>query len=181
MHHFHGRMTQQESLLHGGVSSEALRDFSNRPMSHWDKLIRLHSAQKLSHPQHFLMPHAIIIARRLSCLKQQEQWQQLSTRLVSAFVFRDFYPPSTPHFLAGKWKKASCNSSSPHHPVTATPSPPPLVGAEASLRSEPDLQPPWPPTPESPCTGCRKSTKVISEPQKTEGRRGGVREGDEGE
>lgn len=131
-------MTQQESLSHGGVSSEALRDFSNRPMSHWDKLIRLHSAQKLSHPQHFLMPHAIIIARRLSCLKQQEQWQQLSTRLVSAFVFRDFYPPSTPHFLAGKWKKASCNSSSPHRP-SHPPPPPPSGGSRgiATLRAGP--------------------------------------------
>lgn len=116
MHHFRGRMTQQESLSRGGVSSEALRVFSNRPTSHWDKLIRLHSAQKLSHPQHFLMPHAVIIARRLSRLKRQEPRQQLSTRLVSAFVFRDFYPPSTPHFLARKRKKASCNSSKPPNP-----------------------------------------------------------------
>lgn len=164
MHQFRGSMTQQESLSRGGISSEALRVFSNRPTSHQDKLIRLHSAQKLSHPQHFLMPHAVIIARRLSRLKRQELRQQLSTRLVSAFVFRDFYPPSTPHFLARKRKKASCNSSPPSLP-TLQPHPP-----EASLCSALDLQPPWPPTPESPCTGCRKSTKVISEPQKTEGR-----------
>lgn len=107
-------MTQQESLSHSSVSSEAMRVFSNRPTSHWDKLIRLHSAQKLSHPRHFLMPHAIIIACRLSRLKQPRQ--QLSTRLVSAFVFRDFYPPSTPHFLPGKRKKASCNSNPPCPP-----------------------------------------------------------------
>lgn len=126
------------------------------------------------------MPHAVIIARRLSRLKRQELRQQLSTRLVSAFVFRDFYPPSTPHFLARKRKKASCNSP----PLRPSPSQlplllPPFPWWELRHRyTAPDLQPPWPPTPESPCTGCRKSTKVISEPQKTEGRRGG--EGDGG-